>query len=214
MYIQITTRCNMRCKHCCYACTSKGIDMDIHTFKRTIHVISTLPVCDNDIAIGGGEPTVHPQFWEFLGLALSIIPDPLWMATNGKRTDDALALADLAKTGAVEVDLSLDKYHAPIDPKVVKVFKEYYTGPGGKVIDPRDKRRIREVNRLSNAGRCTWGDDECPCEDLFVTPTGQVMGCGCEDAIIIGSIHDRNIVKKIDKQVEKNGYQVCSLNRT
>ncbi len=60
MYIQITTRCNMSCEHCCYSCTHEGEDMSLETFRNCLGF-------DEYNTLGGGEPTIHPLFWQFLG---------------------------------------------------------------------------------------------------------------------------------------------------
>jgi pyruvate-formate lyase-activating enzyme len=51
------------------------------------------------IALGGGEPTLHPEFWEYVGLALRYNTSDLrvFLVTNGANTEDALALAKLAQ---------------------------------------------------------------------------------------------------------------------
>ena len=93
MYIQITTRCNMTCEHCGMDCGVEGDDMEVKTFKNAVDH-------DECATIGGGEPTIHPKFWEFIGLALGRA-EYVWLATNGKETDTALALAGLAKRGVI-----------------------------------------------------------------------------------------------------------------
>ena len=57
----------------------------------------------DSITFGGGEPTIHPQFWEFFGLAIGRFHDEpgIYMVTNGKKTETALALAALAKGGKI-----------------------------------------------------------------------------------------------------------------
>ena len=34
MYIELTTRCNMKCAHCISACTTKGVDLPFHMFRE------------------------------------------------------------------------------------------------------------------------------------------------------------------------------------
>ena len=166
MYIQITTRCNMKCRHCCYACTEKGEDMSLAVFKKALEY-------DNEaISIGGGEPTIHPQFWEFIGLALGY-SEYVWLATNGKETDTALALARMAKRGVLACELSQDKYHSKIDKKVVAAFtKENKRGEYISNYQDSDLRGIRDITSLGRepikAGRCKDGSQGCVCEDLLV----------------------------------------------
>ncbi len=171
MYIQITTKCNMLCEHCGMNCTAKGENMSFKTFKKAIAESSGY------ITIGGGEPTIHPQFEKFLIYAVSQC-DAVNMITNGKRTNIAIALAKLAENNDnLSVYLSKDPYHEKIDEVVVKMFYGNY----------RDTSR-----NLVNAGRCDFGNnDECICAgDPFVKPNGNVMQCGCNDSPCVGNVFD------------------------
>jgi MoaA/NifB/PqqE/SkfB family radical SAM enzyme len=160
---------------------------------------AALAMDDECVSIGGGEPTIHPEFWHFIGLAIANV-EYVWMATNGKETKTALALARLAKRGVLAVELSLDKWHEKIDPKVVKAFmKEYVHRPFGSEGD-QDLRGFRTVTSISNSGRAKknhLGSDpySCPCEELVVKPDGSIHQCGCTDAPRLGHVleeFDRN----------------------
>ena len=191
MYIQITTRCNMKCAHCCNSCTPDGIDMSLQTFKKC------LEFDDESIALGGGEPTIHPKFWEMLGLSIGHC-DYVWLATNGKKTKMALSLAKLARRGVIGVALSLDDWHGIIDREVIHAFTskvqhaEYMHGRRSE--DLREIRNVGKHNDPINAGRCDWGRDGCTCSELVITPLGDVHGCGCDGAPYFGNVcNDVNI---------------------
>lgn len=181
MYIQITTRCNMKCAHCCNACTTKGQNMTLDIFKRAVDLDS------ESVAIGGGEPTIHPRFYEMLMYALGRV-DYVWLATNGKEKEKALLLARLAKKNVLGCALSQDSYHEAIDPEVVAAFTK------GKVkhdiyATEQDGREIRNVTgKEINAGRCDFGRDGCACEELFVDVKGFIHVCGCKGSPIIGNV--------------------------
>lgn len=179
MYIQITTRCNMSCEHCCMSCTEEGEDMSIETFK------AALAWDDEYISIGGGEPTLHPKFWEFIGLALGCC-EGVWLATNGSRTDIALALARMAKRGVLSCALSQDAYHDAIDEKVIRAF----TTERKRGFDNSDYREVRDVTgKEVNAGRCDFGTrDDCACPGLVCAPDGTVRACGCDGAPSFGDV--------------------------
>lgn len=194
MYYQITNRCNMLCDHCCTNSTAKGEDMSIQTFKNALkHDWSEC------VALGGGEPTIHPQFWEFIGIALGHF-DHVWLATNGKKTDIALTLANLARKGVLGVALSQDEFHDRINPKVVDAFTKEHRSSHNDFIYGRsdnDQREIRNTtaeNDPYKTGRCDWGRDGCVCEDLVVLPSGDIQPCGCYEAkdYIIGNVNDPN----------------------
>lgn len=188
MYVQITTRCNMSCEHCGFACNSKGEDMSIETF------MAALEYCAGEsIEIGGGEPTIHPKFLEMLLLAICEC-EYVWLATNGSVTKTALMLCKLARKGVIGCDLSQDRYHDPIDGEVSCAFmdgmvwsresKMYVTKTEG------DYRGIRDVGgKEANSGRFSGGDDDgCVCPGPMVKPNGDVVLCGCDGAPKIGDV--------------------------
>lgn len=147
---------------------------------------------DDYITFGGGEPTLHPRFWEFLGIALSCAED-IFIVTNGSQTRTAIRLARLAKKGVIGTALSRDEYHSAIDKKVVEAFtippKKPYS------FEPyNDRREIRPVNTIIDVGRAEgWGDNnDCACNDLFITPEGKIYGCGCKTECF-GTVFDFEI---------------------
>lgn len=187
LYIQVTTKCNMECAHCGMNCTAKGENMTFKTFKKAVDMSSGM------IVMGGGEPTIHPQFEKMLFYALANC-EYVSIITNGKKTDTALALAKIANKDdcILGVELSQDPYHEPIDGRVVKAFESI-----------NGVFRRNTSNHLVNAGRCDFGySDDCICDgDPFVKPNGDVYQCGCDDSPKVGnvfgtfdSIHDEDEV--------------------
>jgi len=186
MYLQITNRCNMSCEHCGMNCTKQGEDMTPKTFENA------MDYADGYLSLGGGEPTIHPLFWRFLGLAIAHAEETIWLATNGSVTDTAIALAKMARKGVISCALSQDSYHDPIDERVIKAFTEgkKQTHSYSDAKDSYDFREIRNVeDALINAGRCDFGEDGCVCEDIIVKPNGDVVGCGCDCAPCFGNVN-------------------------
>lgn len=111
MYFQITTRCNMTCDHCLFACRpGRGKDMSQDTFRKAYEIASDY---DSAIVIGGGEPTLHPDLLWFLGYAslLSSEMTPL-MVTNGscdEKTWNVLIATHLKKN--LDLRVSKDPWH-------------------------------------------------------------------------------------------------------
>jgi len=189
MYIQITTRCNMECPHCCFSCTEEGIDMTLDTFIEACKLAEKF---EEPITLGGGEPTIHPNFMEMLGISIvySTITDP-FLVTNGKKTDTAIKLHYLTENEKIYCILSQDLYHESIDEKVVKLFRE--------------KKRIRNVDervlpygRGKDFGYVDEGD--CVCNCLFVDPLGDIYSCGCKE-IYYGNVHNKEVTYDI---IQKN----------
>lgn len=222
MYIQITTRCNMECAHCCYSCTELGEDMPFGMFKTIVDRWGAKMQRDrNRILFGGGEPTIHPEFWRMMNYAMTI-GLPL-VVTNGAKAEDAIMLAELAKTGRAWGILSLDKWHKPIEQEVIDAFK---TGlveqPGGHWWkSPKEKRKIDrrsiKVTKFArkqgrNADNPT-GKGGCCCPLLLVRPNGIIHGCGCNDAPIVGTVQ-RGFLSHYKNRIPsfKNPpvYRVCS----
>jgi hypothetical protein len=184
MYLQFTSRCNMKCAHCCYSCGPKGRDMS----KATL--LKALDLCEEygeSPFIGGGEPTVHPKFWEFFGLILqragSYEMEGLGIITNGKNTKDALALAELGRRGLLSVELSRDRYHEPIEDRVVQAFTRKQASYGDR--DVRDMRGIRSGSNASvlavgRGAKISGSDKGCCCPDIVVDPEGRIWACGCK----------------------------------
>jgi len=168
MYIQISTRCNMECAHCCFSCKTKGIDMTMEIFKKALNLD------EEYITIGGGEPTLHPNFWEIMGLTIGFCENP-HIITNGKITETAIALAKLAQKEVISAGLSIDQFHESIDPKVVKAFKKGSYDSGYQYIN--------SVSKIAKRGRgrnLFESDHHCVCDDFFVDPKGFVWTCGCK----------------------------------
>ena len=92
MYLQITTKCNMKCSHCCYSCNMWGKHAD---FNTVVDSIAFAREWNNEtISIGGGEPTIHPRFFDILKICLQDF-DYVWMATNGSQTDSMYRLDNI-----------------------------------------------------------------------------------------------------------------------
>ena len=187
IYIQITNRCNMTCEHCAFACTTKGKDMTQETFNQAIELAIEY---NQEIAIGGGEPTLHPLFkdfmshaiWEMAGISNEHDSPAVNIITNGSNTEIAIKLASLARMGTIIASLSKDQYHDPVAPSVYKAFTKPIKN---RVINNHDFREIRTVTHIIAAGRAkSWTekhkDYNCPCENVFITPLGNIYACGCK----------------------------------
>lgn len=82
----------MACDHCCYSCRpGKGQHMD---FSTALDAIAFAADYTESISIGGGEPTLHPRFFDILSACLSRF-DYVWLATNGSQTKSMHRLANI-----------------------------------------------------------------------------------------------------------------------
>jgi hypothetical protein len=179
----------MQCAHCCFSCTAQGEDMSLRTFRRALKLAVEY---DDWVVLGGGEPTVHPRFEQFIAEALSLIvcESNITVITNGKHARRALLLAGLARRGVLDAYLSQDEYHDPVDPEVVSTF-----------IQLKRLRRV-DTSQLIPEGRAlnllgyepdeqpyaAWGEPYCTCDEIFVEPSGVIHQCGCVDSPTIGHV--------------------------
>ena len=175
MYIQITTRCNMTCEHCCFSCTSKGEDMSFETFKNIVD-----NHCDEYLTIGGGEPTIHPDFAKMLLYAIA--SSRVFIVTNGKIKHHALLLAKLTKNNVIDAELSVDDFHDEISSEVEEAFFDL-----GKNSYTREPAKIRNVTeKVIKTGRAieqnVWVEKGCACPDIIAKPDGTFKQCGCDNA--------------------------------
>jgi len=203
MYLQLTTRCNMSCEHCCFACNAQGDDMSRETFRAAIDLCEEWGSC---ITLGGGEPTLHPLFREFLmdAIAADIGDDiPPFIATNGSVKRHALLLAKLSKKQVVMAELSRDEWHDEIDYDVVDAFEGMVrdVSQGGR-REPFAVGRALTVLKIEPK---EYGN--CACDDYHVSPDGSVRQCGCPDAPVIGNVNDgidsehRGCYKEIEEEL-------------
>jgi len=174
----------MNCEHCGFSCTAQGTDMTMEIFNKACKISEDL---GKYITIGGGEPTLHPLFWNMLGTATMYSEEVPYIITNGSITNRALKLNRLAIDGVIGAELSQDNYHDVIDQKVINAFTK--------------RKAIRNVGeRIVSIGRAlNWGtiDDACICEGLLIDPKGNIWACGCK-TISFGTVFDPKIPECFD----------------
>ena len=207
MYIQITSRCNMSCEHCCYNCTKQGDDMSLSTFRKALAICVDYGLTP---FLGGGEPTLHPDFETMLLEAIACagqIGDGTLAGciTNGSIKKRAMMLALLGKAGVITSSVSQDDYHDPIDPEVIDAFehsgqwkpiwnttKHHEVMPHGRGKNLRDDWEEPDPDDI--CGDHDWRDEsDCPCSDWMVKPDGTIKQCGCEDSPTIGHVDEGEI---------------------
>lgn len=221
MYLRLTSRCNMTCPHCCFAATRKGEDMSREVF---ITALSLAARYGEMITLGGGEPTVHKEFFAFLDKAIEYkrvgsIKGGIFIITNGKLKSKAHKLLDMIENedAPIEVELSQDEWHDPIDPGVVQRFRYwqkardsrrngYYGGDYPKA-GIRSVRRIIPVGRAADPARGIWQVDhdlKCACEDVVVDPDGTVWSCGCR-IHKLGDVWQHDVIDGYDWEYAHEG---------
>jgi len=193
MYLQITTRCNMKCSHCLFSCQpGVGEDMSLAVFTAGCELAKKHHI--QGIALGGGEPTVHPLFWDFVEIGRKYAD--IHVITNGKKTEDALKIAKFAMTGKISsAALSQDAWHEAIDPCVVAEF-QFAEGLRWYPLKHNTLSAVLSMGRGKEIGGskrviCRYEDyrhGNC-CRETFVTPDGCVFPCSCQK-VKCGTVFD------------------------
>jgi hypothetical protein len=161
--------------------------MSLATFKKALD----LPY--KAVYLGGGEPTIHPEFWDFLDLAMAR-KKRVGLSTNGKIKEVALELLKPKYKNLVP-RLSVDDWHEEIDPEVVAVYKK------------RRRAIWLQERGLMKYGRSPRGrTDVCCCATTFIRPNGNIYFCACDDAPQIGTVDGikPEFQKMLDEQIRKS----------
>ena len=106
--IEVTDRCNLTCPTC-YAGSSPTYGRH-RTFKEVKKMLDTIVANEKApdvVQISGGEPTIHPQFWEILDYAKSLPIRHLMLNTNGLKIAKDVAFAEKLKTYAPDFEIYL-----------------------------------------------------------------------------------------------------------
>lgn len=103
LFIHVTERCNLACRHCYYASSPKRT-LDLPTSKLLDLVSELVDLGGKEISFSGGEPFLHPDFKTILRAAAPKLH--VKIATNGVLIDDdwAAFLAPLCP----RIQISLD----------------------------------------------------------------------------------------------------------
>jgi mycofactocin radical SAM maturase len=100
-----TYACNLACEHCLSSSGRRDPDeLTTDEIKSVIDELASMQVFY--VNVGGGEPTVRPDFWELLDYAVSRYVG-VKFSTNGVRLTPQRA-RQLASTDYVDVQISLD----------------------------------------------------------------------------------------------------------
>ncbi len=129
LFVEVTTRCNLRCPMCPRQAPGNGIvdgDMRAETFDGLKPALSGLEAL---ILNGIGEPLLHPSLERFIAIAKQEMPADAWVGfqTNGQllSKDRAYAL----------VDAGIDKVCISSDAVTPDMFQRMRTGGERAAVD-------------------------------------------------------------------------------
>ncbi|MDN5716133.1 MAG: mycofactocin radical SAM maturase [Janibacter sp.] len=132
---ELTYACNLECAHCLSSSGRRDPrELSTQQCKEVIDELQRMQVFY--VNIGGGEPTIRPDFWELLEYAIAHEVG-VKFSTNGARITPERA-AFLAATDYVDVQISLDGATPEVN--------DYVRGPGSYDM------AIRALENLQAAG--------------------------------------------------------------
>lgn len=132
---ELTYACNLECAHCLSSSGRRDPrELSTEQCKAVIDELQRMQVFY--VNIGGGEPTIRPDFWELLEYAVAHDVG-VKFSTNGARITPERA-AFLAATDYVDVQISLDGATAEVN--------DYVRGPGSYDM------ALRALDNLQAAG--------------------------------------------------------------
>jgi radical SAM protein with 4Fe4S-binding SPASM domain len=100
--IQITTKCNLHCPHCYAESSSEGKNIGWEDLNLALDVFEKEGIFQ--VALGGGEPTLHPRFIEIIETVRKrgMVPN---LTTNGKELTAEVAGAMGRYCGAIALSI-------------------------------------------------------------------------------------------------------------
>lgn len=89
VYLSLTNRCNLRCKHCvASACIEEVDHMNTEDWKKVI--VQVLVLNPEQINLTGGEPLIRPDFCEILEYLRANYKGAITLSTNALLLNDRL----------------------------------------------------------------------------------------------------------------------------
>lgn len=189
MYIWLNDECNMQCEHCLHDAkkVDKGVKMSRETFLNVEKLIHNTE--NSYISLGGGEPTLHPDFIPFVERLIEKDVH-VWFATNGTRPGTLKKIikmiSQLEDEDFLRFEVSLDYYH---DKDMLKDWVIAYA-ENNKIVRNTTKHRLPDRRgRAITSGIACQERSMCYC-GASVLPNGNVTVCGCENPMIMGNVNN------------------------
>lgn len=139
--VEVTDRCNLACPTC-YANSAPnyGNHRTLEEIEKMFDVIVTNEGEPDVVQISGGEPTVHPQFFEILDIAKSKPIKHLMVNTNGIRIAKDISFVEKLATYMpdFEIYLQFDSFK----PEVLKKMR-------GEDLTAIRKKAIENLNKYN-----------------------------------------------------------------
>ena len=154
MLIQITNKCHEGCAHCLQCSNPEGHHMDETTFKNALRFARFLGV--SIFVLSGGEPTEHPQFYDFCEMLNHFIKSSktrsgFSITSNGTwfpdRIDEMKKLAKLDSYIGMQVYTNPKWYK---DADYILNHKEEIESIPKVTVETTDIRSMQDLGRARN----------------------------------------------------------------
>ncbi len=195
--------------------------MSTETFRRTLAFLRSIALEKHlrlNITMGGGEPTIHPNFLEFLMMLearqkrLKQI-SKIEVITNGKYRPAVMELLRRAAGNThIRAGISRDPWHEPIDPEMIELWKKE------SLKHENIHFRTDGIIRLNNRGRAETMEnieriEACSSNELFITPEGHLFACSCKKHSF-GTVFTPRIPEEYYKRENKCSETAMWVDRT
>ncbi len=132
-YVEITSVCNLKCIHCYNDSGKEKNEISVESFQN---ILAAYDNKEFSLTISGGEPLLHPKFWELIMLAKEKGVSDILIITNGTQITEEIAKKFVEYD--ISVQLSLNGISEDIHDQIC--------GKGAF------KKTIKGIEHLTNAG--------------------------------------------------------------
>ena len=113
--------------------------------------------------LGGGEPTCHKLFWDFMEVAIKTRGSGnIWISTNGKKHNDAILIAGMIRDKVIRGCLSQDQWHEKVGQDVIDAFRQARSISGRQTIRDISRNGTLDPIRQGRCG-CSGPCKSAPC---------------------------------------------------
>jgi tungsten cofactor oxidoreducase radical SAM maturase len=224
LYLELTNNCNLSCGMC-YRHSRKWLhgEMEEKLFVKILREIKTLPILEEIVLGGFGEPMIHSKFWEFLEMINLSLPKVRLELTSNGLLLTAETVEKLAALGVSRIVVSVDGADSAtqqqirgieaseVNEKLLKLGQTVGKNPEitwwwETVWQEKNKHELPELVKL--AGRCHV-EQVIVSHLLAVTPeqTGQALydpELAAENVKIIGRAINLALLNKVALHLPKH----------